>query len=443
MRLYRLVIVAALLLRCSAPGPAAVCEKGALGIEAGAVEGGHVRIAEVLPRSPADLAGIRRGDLLVSIGGNEIRYACQVDPLVFQRDCAPVSVIVKRGGETIEKTITPADQEPLYTQGCDGGDLTACFRLAWLTDVSYEDACQRGSSAACAAYGYRLMEAGQEEAVEVLERACDRGSGAGCTHLAYLYVTGSLVPKNEIRAMDFYTRGCSYGDARGCYNVGVMHDRGSGTTVSASRAASAYDQACAAGVSMACTDGGYLYERGLGTMKDLARAAELYRRGCEGSPCEPSNLRGCVNLGDAYRDGLGVPKDPARAAELFREACERKVGEDEESARVRACVLLGAFELDGLGVAQNVESGLARSVDGCTRGDAVGCFNVAQVYASRNDYRRASELYAKSCEAGDAEACYELGVLYDEAKGVPYDPVRRSDLFRRACAAGFARACGR
>ncbi|MGZ8779945.1 MAG: PDZ domain-containing protein [Thermoanaerobaculia bacterium] len=431
-----------LALRCAVSDPP--CEKGALGLEVGALEGDGVVIAEVLPRGPADLAGIRRGDLLLSIAGRGVRYACEVPALVFHRDCAPVTVIVRRGTETIEKIITPAEQTSLYEKGCSDVDPNACFRLAWLTGTSYEDACRRGSAEACAAFGYGLMNERKAEAVEVLERACDRGSGAGCAHLAYLYSLGSLVPKNDLRALDFYTRGCSYGDARSCYSMGVLYDEGRGTSVSAARAASAYEKACAAGVSMACTDVGYLYERGLGTMKDLPRAAEMYRRGCEGSPCEPPNLRGCVNLGDAYRDGLGVPRDPARAAEIFRDACGRTTRDaNEEKSRLRACVLFGAFEMNGLGVPQNVESGLARSLEGCTRGDAVGCFNGAAFYASRGEHARAAGLYEKSCDAGDAEACYELGLLYDEAKGVAFDPARRAALFRRACERGFVRACGR
>jgi TPR repeat protein len=432
--LRRFALVATLFgLGCAASD--SPCEKGALGIEAGAMHDGGVAIAEVLPGGPADLAGIRRGDVLVSVGGGAAHYACQVPAMVFHRACAPLPVVVTRDGTRIEKSITPVDQVPLYEKGCKAGDPTACFRAAWLAGASYKDACAAGSAAACADYGYVLMEERKEEAVEVLERACDRGSGAGCTHLGYLYVTGTLVPKNEIRAMDFYTRGCNYGDGRGCYNVGVLYDDGRGTSPSRSRAAAAHEQACAAGVSMACTNAGYLYERGLGTMQDLPRAAELYRRGCEGSPCEEPNLLGCVNLGDAYRDGLGVPKDPARAAEIFRDACARK--------SIRACTLLGALEINGLGVPVDVESGLARSLDGCNQGDAFGCFNVAALAASREDYARAAELYEKSCNANDGEACYELGVLYDEAKGVPYDPTRSATLFQRACTAGFPKACGR
>ena len=417
------------------------CEQSALGIEGGAKQGEGVLIAEVLPRGPADVAGLRRGDVLLSIGGREVRYACEVPAMVFSRDCAPVTVVVSRDGAKIEKTITPAEQESLYRSACEAQDPTACFRLAWFADATYEDACNQGSGEACAVYGNVLLEARNAEAVNVLERACDRGSGAGCTHLGYLYVTGLLVPKNDIRALDFYTRGCNYGDARGCYNMGTLHDRGRGTSVSAMRAMSAYEQACAAGNSMACTDAGFLYERGLGTMKNPARAAEMYRLGCEGSPCEPSNIVGCVNLGKAYRDGLGVAKDPSRAAEIFRTVCEKKVEAGDEESRVRACALYGAFQIAGLGVTKDVEAGLARSEDGCARGDALGCFNVAANHAFDEDFPSAAKYYAKACELNDAESCYELGILYDEAKGVPYDPVRSATLFRRACDGGLAKAC--
>ncbi len=443
--MHKLALFAALLtLGCgNAADDPASCEQGALGIEAGAAEGEGVAIAEVLPRSPADLAGIRRGDILLSIGGKRVRYDCEVPQLAFTRPCTPVAVVVKRGGETIEKQITPADQQSLYAEACAAGEMTACYRAAWLNSEAMESVCERGSPQACADYGYQLVEAKDEKAVKVLERACERGNGSGCASLAYLYATGLFVPKNDIRALDYYTRGCSYGSSDACYNVGVMYNFGRGTSVSTSRAATFYEQACAAGVPMACTDAGFLYERGLGTMKDPVRAADLYRRGCEGSPCSPSNLRGCVNLGNAYRDGIGVKPDPVRAAEIFREACGRQGVEHEGMIQVRACVLLGAFEMNGLGVAQNIESGLARSMDGCTRGDAFGCFNVAALHASREEFSRAAPFYEKSCEGGDAQACYQLALLYDEAKGVPFDPARSAELFRKACNAGVNAACGR
>ena len=92
---------------------------------------------------------------------------------------------------------------------------------------------------------------------------------------------------------------------------------------------------------------------------------------------------------------------------------------------------------------KNIESGLARSLDGCNRGDAYGCFNVAAMHASREDFAAAASFYRKACDGGDAEGCYELGLLYDEAKGVPFDYDRSKALFAKACKGGFAKACRR
>lgn len=409
-----------------------------------------VPIVAIVAGSPADAAGLREDDVLVEIGGRRITWDCEVDALLFDRDGASVRVVATREGETLEKTLTPVDRTLTYTKACEGGSAVACFRLATFeTDPSqarelYAAACKRGAPEACAQYGYLLMSDGSREAIEILEGACDQQSGAACTHLAYLYASGKIVAKDDLRSLQFYTRGCSAGDARGCYNQGLMRDQGRGLAMSETSAAPAYEQACNDGVSAACTNLGFLYERGRGVMKDVVRAAGFYRRGCEGSPCDAADIRGCVNLGDAYRDGLGVEKNPTLAAEIFRKACAAEPDPqnvDREEARVHACVLLGALEISGLGVAENVESGLARSLDGCNRGDSYGCFNVAAMRAYREDFAGAATFYRKACDGGDAEGCYELGVLYDEAKGVPFDHELRTALFARACKGGFEKAC--
>jgi len=39
----------------------------------------------------------------------------------------------------------------------------------------------------------------------------------------------------------------------------------------------------------------------------------------------------------------------------------------------------------------------------------------------RKDYKEAVKLYRLSAEQGDAEAQYNLGLMYDEGQGVPQD----------------------
>jgi uncharacterized protein len=439
-------------LGCGAASSDPPVTHGALGIEAGALTPAGAPIVAIMAGSPADAAGLREGDLLVEIGGRRITWGCELDDLLFNRDGTAIRVVAARAGETLEKTLTPADQATLYGKACDGGDAVACYRVAsFETDPArarelYADACKRGAAEACAEYGYLLMSDGSREAVEILEGACHQRSGAACTHLAYLYATGKIVAKDDHRSLQFYTLGCSAGNAPGCYNQGLMRDQGRGLATSQTSAAPAYEQACNDGFSAACTNVGFLYERGSGVRKDVVRAAGFYRRGCEGSPCNVPDIRGCVNLGDAYRDGIGVEKNPSTAAEIFRKACAAQPDPedvDHEEARVRACVLLGALEIHGLGVPENVESGLARSLEGCTRGDAYGCFNVGAMRAYREDFAGAVTFYRKACDGGDAEGCYELAVLYDEAKGVPFDYDLRTAFFAKACKGGFEKACRR
>ncbi len=447
------IAVIVLTIGCSgAPNDAASCDTtGALGIEPDAITPAGAPIAALLPGSPAERAGLQKGDVVVRIGDRRVT-SCGLEALLFHRNCEPVRVVVARDGETIEKTLTPIERSLLYEEGCEAGDATACFRMGTFDENSdraqhlYEKACAGGAVAACAQYGYLLMSAESPDAVKVLEDACDRRSGAACAHLGYLYAIGKIVAKDDLRSLQFYTRGCSAGDAQGCYNQALMRDHGRGLAMSATSAAPAYEQACLEGVSSACTNLGFLYERGRGVMRDVVRAAGFYRRGCEGTACQAGDVRGCVNLGNAYRDGIGIEKNPSLAAETFRKACASKPaapGSDDEEARLRGCVLLGALEISGLGVPKNIEAGLARSLDGCNRGDAYGCFNAAALHAFRDDFVAAASFYRKACDGGDAEACYELGLLYDEAKGVPFDYDRRTALFAKACKGGFAKACRR
>jgi TPR repeat protein len=41
------------------------------------------------------------------------------------------------------------------------------------------------------------------------------------------------------------------------------------------------------------------------------------------------------------------------------------------------------------------------------------------------------------------DACYELGMLFENADGVPRDLARAAALFKKGCDAGQQQACGR
>ena len=434
----------------SPPAAAAACE-GTLGLEVGP---GAV-VTTVYAGGPAEASGVKVGDTVAEIGGDSTRLDCDVDKAAYNRSCAPVKVVLRRGGSDVDVTITPVDQRAFLAKACIDGSASACFRDAWLQwDRSrsspdlFATACNGGSGEACAYQGLLLSESSDtaDRSVPVLERACELKSGSGCATLGFLYATGKAVPKDDKKATELYRKSCELGDSQGCYNAGLMFDSGRGVKEDAAKAAADYQKACDLGSSTGCTNLGFLYERGRGVKEDRQRALALYQRGCDGSSCSPSNLAGCVNVGRAYRDGIGVAADKARAAEIFRAACERRdvPGDPQAAANgARACSLLGGLLIAGEGIPKDPEHGRDFSILGCDRGDGFGCFNAAICYSSgaEADPAKAASFFDRACKLGDGEGCHALAVAYQKGNGVERNPGMATALEKQACDLGFAASC--
>lgn len=69
------------------------------------------RVDEVLPGSAAEQAGIRAGDLIVSIEGREIESFTEIQRLVVLRAGEELKVVIERNGERLDLAITPKIKE--------------------------------------------------------------------------------------------------------------------------------------------------------------------------------------------------------------------------------------------------------------------------------------------------------------------------------------------
>ncbi|MEA1880658.1 MAG: hypothetical protein U9N11_08440 [Campylobacterota bacterium] len=56
-------------------------------------------------------------------------------------------------------------------------------------------------------------------------------------------------------------------------------------------------------------------------------------------------------------------------------------------------------------------------------------------------YANEIELYKKSCDAGDAGGCFNLGLMYVKGEGVKQDSFKAKYLFGKSCDAGLAEGC--
>lgn len=63
-----------------------------------------VVVSEVAPSSPASDAGLRPGDRVVSVGGQEVKSAAQVTEFIRGHDAQPLKVTVEREGKATELT---------------------------------------------------------------------------------------------------------------------------------------------------------------------------------------------------------------------------------------------------------------------------------------------------------------------------------------------------
>lgn len=141
-----------------------------------------------------------------------------------------------------------------------------------------------------------------------------------------------------------------------------------------------------------------------------------------------------------YRQASGLwfretEKSREAALDLYDKACR--------AGSADACAEEGLHLMDVDVRAKDVVAILDRSCT--TLHSAGGCANLAFLYATgkivKRDDRRATSLYVKSCDLGDAKGCYNVGVMADGGRGIPKDVARAVARYDEACAMGSASAC--
>lgn len=68
-------------------------------------------------------------------------------------------------------------------------------------------------------------------------------------------------------------------------------------------------------------------------------------------------------------------------------------------------------------------------------------FNDANQAYKNGDYKKTSELMEKACNTGHMRACWNLGLLYSNGRGVNRDEKKALSLYKKACDGGFENGC--
>ena len=81
----------------------------------------------------------------------------------------------------------------------------------------------------------------------------------------------------------------------------------------------------------------------------------------------------------------------------------------------------------------------------CDSGEAVGCSNLGFLYENgqgvKQNYQKAAQLYQKACDGGNAVGCSNLGVSYNNGRGVKQDFYTAKQYYGKACDLGLQLGC--
>ncbi|RDU60619.1 sel1 repeat family protein [Helicobacter sp. MIT 14-3879] len=237
------------------------------------------------------------------------------------------------------------------------------------------------------------------------------------------------------KALSMFNTACDQGNPAGCFGVGVMFMYGAGVQSDTQKAIKYYQKGCAGGDPTACANLGMIYDEAPNMGNNKQKAAEMYMTGCAGG-----DVDACNNIGWAYANGQGVPKDINKALQYYRFACD-------------AGSQLGCYNLGLLNNTNNTYGINAASMNpvdlnyvACNAGDIVGCANLGWIYsqgiegAPRN-YGLAAQYFNTACIGGVASSCNNLGVLYEQGRGITQNAGQALEMYSLACEAGLHNGC--
>lgn len=212
--------------------------------------------------------------------------------------------IVAASAMTVPPTVFGAESGPIsplmvtaLTRQADAGNAGATYSLAIL-----------GLEGA-------LGGEGRAAAVGRLQAAAARHHPEAAFVLGGLYESGTLVPRDPFRAVEYFTLAAGRGDAKAQNALALLLMRGEGVEQNVSRAAGLLRQAATKGLPEAKANLGVLYIRGHGVPRDDARGTILLREAAGAGLADAQ-----FNYGWLLDTGTGVPQDRAAAREWYEKA---------------------------------------------------------------------------------------------------------------------------
>ncbi len=256
-----------------------------------------------------------------------IRYAEQIERAESLEQGPQVSGMVARVRDRL------GDTAPQVKSRADKGDPMAqaamglLYRRGILVRQNEKVACEyyrkasrHGPPASAYRYAMCIAETDRARFMPLLQQAAEGGHAAAQHLLGEAYLTGK--EQNIQRGAEWVMRAAAQGRPSARSLLAWLYASGTGVPKDEQKAFELYKAAAEANVASAQNNLGEMYETGAAGVKDVSTAAQWYRRAAEAGfpPAE-------FNLGRLYAEGRGVPKNLLLARSWLRRAQDRGVEE--------------------------------------------------------------------------------------------------------------------
>ena len=171
-------------------------------------------LAEVVPGSPAEEAGLQPGDRITSLGGQPVRYWSDLTAAIAASGGQPLPVRWRRGGETLTASVTPEPAGERFVMGIALDNTTLGVETERLgTGEAVASGWSRTVATTATYFGFiGKLFTGRESVRESLggplviaresKRAADRGGQSFWSFLAFLSIALAVFNILPIPALD-------------------------------------------------------------------------------------------------------------------------------------------------------------------------------------------------------------------------------------------------
>lgn len=232
-------------------------------------------------------------------------------------------------------------------------------------------------------------------------------------------------------ALVCYQYAAERGNVNSQFNMGRMYQDGLGVPRSDPTALTWFRRAAEQGHIPSQLQVGQMYRFGVGAPQDYKEAYHWLR-----TAAEQGSTEGQIALGELYQGGSGVEKNLEEAAKWYRLASDQ--GHDGARRHLDAI----QRELTSMPEPQNGESSAEPHWQECplSSGLASEAVNKGKQFENEQNYSMALACYHFAAEQGEAEAQYNLGLMYLWGRNLPQDDVEAVNWFRKAAEQGLATA---